>query len=72
MTMSDDSGSHRAAFVPAPGRRLRSEAPRGVLPSCITAKDLCLWYGKFQALKNIRLDIKQGLITSLIGPSGCG
>jgi phosphate transport system ATP-binding protein len=43
-----------------------------MLPSCITAKDLCLWYGKFQALKNIELDIKMGLITSLIGPSGCG
>jgi len=71
MTTSDDSGSQQA-FVPAPGRRLRSEAPRGSLPSCITAKDLCLWYAKFQALKNVQLDIKQGLITSLIGPSGCG
>jgi phosphate transport system ATP-binding protein len=72
MTMADDSDSQRAVFVPAPGRRLRSEAPRGALPSCITAKNLCLWYAKFQALKNIQLDIKQGLITSLIGPSGCG
>jgi len=71
MTTSDDSGSQQT-FVPAPGRRLRSEAPRGSLPSCITAKDLCLWYAKFQALKNVHLDIKQGLITSLIGPSGCG
>jgi phosphate transport system ATP-binding protein len=71
MTTSDDSESQRV-FVPAPGRRLRSEAPRGTLPSSITAKNLCLWYGKFQALKNVQLDIKQGLITSLIGPSGCG
>lgn len=39
---------------------------------CISARDLCLWYGKFQALKNVTVSIKQGRITSLIGPSGCG
>lgn len=38
----------------------------------IEARELSLWYGKFQALKKINLDIKHGLITSLIGPSGCG
>lgn len=39
---------------------------------CITTRDLCLFYGKFQALKNVTLDINHGQITSLIGPSGCG
>jgi phosphate transport system ATP-binding protein len=38
----------------------------------ITARDLCLWYGKFQALKKVNLEVKHGQITSLIGPSGCG
>jgi phosphate transport system ATP-binding protein len=38
----------------------------------ITTKDVCLWYGKFQALINITVNIRHGLITSLIGPSGCG
>jgi phosphate transport system ATP-binding protein len=38
----------------------------------IVTRDLCLWYGKFQALINVNANIKQGLITSLIGPSGCG
>src|SRR5258708_20513194 len=38
----------------------------------ITTKDLCLWYGKFQALINGNLKGKQGIVTSLIGPSGCG
>ncbi len=38
----------------------------------IVTRDLCLWYGKFQALINVSCNIKQGLITSLIGPSGCG
>lgn len=38
----------------------------------ITVKDLCLWYGKSQALKNIQMDIPEKSITALIGPSGCG
>ena len=40
--------------------------------SSITTRDLNLWYGKFQALRNVTVEIKDGLITSLIGPSGCG
>ncbi len=38
----------------------------------ITVKDLCLWYGSAQALKNINMDIEERSITALIGPSGCG
>jgi phosphate transport system ATP-binding protein len=38
----------------------------------IEALDLCLWYGDFQALKNVTVRIRRGLITGLIGPSGCG
>ena len=38
----------------------------------ITVKDLCLWYGNTQALKNIEIGIKENAITALIGPSGCG
>jgi phosphate transport system ATP-binding protein len=38
----------------------------------IQTKGLNLWYGDFQALKDITVDIKPKLITALIGPSGCG
>ena len=38
----------------------------------ITVKDLCLWYGNTQALKNIEIGIKENAITALIGSSGCG
>lgn len=38
----------------------------------ITVKDLCLWYGSTQALKNININIEEKSITALIGPSGCG
>ena len=38
----------------------------------MTVKDLCLWYGSHQALKNITIEIEPHSITALIGPSGCG
>ena len=41
-------------------------------PQSIQTRDLNLWYGNFQALKNINLSIRQGQIAALIGPSGCG
>jgi len=40
--------------------------------NAITAKNLCLWYGGTQALKNISIQIPEHNITALIGPSGCG
>jgi phosphate transport system ATP-binding protein len=38
----------------------------------IEVRDLDFFYGKFQALKGIGLDIERNRITALIGPSGCG
>jgi phosphate transport system ATP-binding protein len=38
----------------------------------ITIQDLNLYYGAFQALRNVNLAIPEGEITALIGPSGCG
>jgi len=38
----------------------------------IEIKNLDLFYGDFQALKNINLQIPEKQITSFIGPSGCG
>ncbi len=35
-------------------------------------KELDLFYGSFQALKSINLNIQEKEITALIGPSGCG
>lgn len=35
-------------------------------------KNLDLFYGSFQALKDIELDIEKNKVTALIGPSGCG
>ena len=42
------------------------------MENILSVKDLNLWYGEHQALKNISLDIPEKSITALIGPSGCG
>ena len=42
------------------------------MSSIISVKDLCLWYGSQQALKNINIQIPEKSITAFIGPSGCG
>lgn len=38
----------------------------------LSIKNLDLFYGDNQALKNINIDIKENKVTALIGPSGCG
>ncbi len=38
----------------------------------IEIKDLNLYYGEKQALKNIHMNIEENKITAFIGPSGCG
>ncbi len=38
----------------------------------MAVKNLNLFYGSFQALKDISLDVAENEVTALIGPSGCG
>ena len=38
----------------------------------IRTRGLNLWYGDFQALRDVNLAIKPGIVTALVGPSGCG
>jgi phosphate transport system ATP-binding protein len=38
----------------------------------ISVRNLDLFYGEFQALKHVPMDVKDRHITALIGPSGCG
>ncbi len=47
-----------------------SEMPSSA--NSIETRGLSLWYGDFQALKNVDLGIRHGQIVALIGPSGCG
>ncbi len=38
----------------------------------IDVQDVNFWYDKFQALKDIRMQIEQQTVVAFIGPSGCG
>jgi phosphate transport system ATP-binding protein len=40
--------------------------------NCIEVDQLSLWYGSFQALRNVSVRVRERQITALIGPSGCG
>jgi len=42
------------------------------LKNALEVRGLNFFYGKFQGLKNIDLDIAERKVTAFIGPSGCG
>ena len=42
------------------------------MSNIITVRNMDLFYGQKQALKDINMDIEEHAITALIGPSGCG
>jgi len=46
-------------------------APAAV-KNAIEVRNLNFFYGSFQGLQNINLDIEEGKVTAVIGPSGCG
>ncbi len=50
---------------------IRKDESKG-LHNLIYVKDLSLWHGKQQTLKNVELNIRDKGITVLLGPSGCG
>ena len=51
--------------------RPQERQPEATRPK-ISARNLNFYYGSFQALKNINLDIPENKVTAFIGPSGCG
>ncbi|HWB62021.1 MAG TPA: phosphate ABC transporter ATP-binding protein PstB [Chitinophagales bacterium] len=59
-------------------QELRTEYPAGTNTqgdskmSKIYTKDVNSWYGDFQVLRNISMEMKHNTVTALIGPSGCG
>jgi len=49
-----------------------TQAPQKVAKNALEVRNLNFFYGAFQGLKNINLDIEEGKVTAFIGPSGCG
>lgn len=56
--------------TPAPVPPSRTDSP--TTAAAIRVSELSSWYGDFQALHSISLDIPARRVTALIGPSGCG
>ncbi len=54
------------------GRNMSNEAARTGELGDISVRNLNLFYGESQALKNVNMDIYPNEITAFIGPSGCG
>src|SRR5690606_31118204 len=49
-----------------------SAATAPELKSKIEVKNLNFYYGKFHAIRNVNMSIRENKVTAFIGPSGCG
>jgi len=49
-----------------------SQTAEQLVKTAIQIRNLNFFYGKFQGLRNINLDIVEHKVTAFIGPSGCG
>lgn len=72
-TVKTSSGktSMPAQFTSETIRHRESEDENSPQP-VITLSDFSAWYGSFQALHNLNLEIPGKRVTAFIGPSGCG
>ena len=69
--MNTDTAQHDTANATAAGAKAEAGAAKAPDP-VVSARDVNVFYGEKQALRNISVDIERGKITSFIGPSGCG
>ena len=53
-------------------RELTHPDPSPAGPTVFDVKDLAVFYGAFQAVRDVKLDVVKNDITAFIGPSGCG
>ena len=66
--------SHAAethAHAPAPETR-QSDRRADIVDPVFTVTDLSVFYGSFEAVRGVSMDIGRNQISALIGPSGCG
>ncbi|MHC5113624.1 MAG: phosphate ABC transporter ATP-binding protein PstB [Planctomycetota bacterium] len=58
--------------APAPKREAPETSATEPAPVSLRAANFDAWYGDFQAIHGIDLDVPHCRVTALIGPSGCG
>lgn len=51
---------------------INNQQPTREVRNALEVRNLNFFYGAFQGLKNINLNIEEGKVTAFIGPSGCG
>ncbi|HEX5738771.1 MAG TPA: phosphate ABC transporter ATP-binding protein PstB [Hydrogenophaga sp.] len=55
-----------------PATATAAAAPAIELKNALEVRNLDFYYGKFQGLKNVNMNIAERKVTAFIGPSGCG
>ena len=73
--MSDMKTMFDLNRIDSQGARVDSnnnEQASQVAVNALEVRNLNFFYGAFQGLKNINLNIEEGKVTAFIGPSGCG
>ncbi|MCX7228542.1 MAG: phosphate ABC transporter ATP-binding protein PstB [Burkholderiales bacterium] len=72
--MNDISLKIGSAGAPQVAARPAADARAGAtsVDAALRVRDLDFYYGKFQGLKKVSLDIARHKVTAFIGPSGCG
>mgnify|MGYP002336073882 CR=1 FL=1 len=68
---SDRTEGEFSALTRRTGRRLHPTGHTVTAP-VIRARDVSVFYGEFEAVRGVDLDVGRHEITALIGPSGCG
>src|SRR3974390_946404 len=68
--VSEQSNEAMTSRLNAPGEAA-GPMPAGARPK-VQVRNLDFFYGSYQALKEINLEIQENHVTAFIGPSGCG
>ena len=73
--MSDMKTMFDLNTIDSQGTRMNdtdNQSPIHPVRNALEVRNLNFFYGAFQGLKNINLNIEEGKVTAFIGPSGCG
>jgi phosphate transport system ATP-binding protein len=70
----EQSQGFRMAPVPVPAKSpdRPQEGAAAPTPVKLAARNLNFYYGKFHAVKDVSIEIRERVVTAFIGPSGCG
>jgi phosphate transport system ATP-binding protein len=75
-TLSDLNEKQRPTPSPIDGALAAARKPAategGELQIAVQLQNLNAWYGEYQALKDVNVEIPEKHVTAFIGPSGCG